>query len=218
MNALHCSINKTELITKVSQMVCNESKNMRIKRAKLCKEGQGQRPVCCGVLCGAPHPCLSCSGVSFCIHFLHLGSAQSTQDQPSSPRISPVHRHLLPLDTAHIHSSKAPLISVIFLSFFPPQDAESKTPLHHAIENAHTNIISLILSHPALDLTVKDKSGVTPFAAAMSRKNNKAAKAILNRESKAAEQVRISVCCGRVQVVSLLCGPVGVMARCTLDA
>lgn len=68
------------------------------------------------------------------------------------------------------------------------KDAESKAPLHHAIENAHTNIISLLLSHPALDLTVRDKTGVTPFAAAMSRKNNKAAKAILNRESKAAEQ------------------------------
>uniref|UniRef100_A0A0P4WJ56 FYVE-type domain-containing protein n=1 Tax=Scylla olivacea TaxID=85551 RepID=A0A0P4WJ56_SCYOL len=68
------------------------------------------------------------------------------------------------------------------------KDAENKTPLHHAIENAHTNIISLLLSHPALDLTIRDKAGVTPFAAAMLRKNNKAAKAILNRESKAAEQ------------------------------
>lgn len=47
----------------------------------------------------------------------------------------------------------------------------------------------------------------------MSRRNNKAAKAILNRESKAAEQVCISVCCGIVQVVSLLCSPVGVIVR-----
>ncbi|KAK7076768.1 Ankyrin repeat and FYVE domain-containing protein 1, partial [Halocaridina rubra] len=68
------------------------------------------------------------------------------------------------------------------------RDAENKTPLHHAIENCHTTIISLLLSHPALDLSLRDKSGVTPFAAAMSRKNNKAAQAILNREPKAAEQ------------------------------
>ncbi|XP_069953382.1 rabankyrin-5, partial [Cherax quadricarinatus] len=68
------------------------------------------------------------------------------------------------------------------------KDAENKTPLHHAIENSHTTIISLLLSHPALDLTLRDKSGITPFAAAMLRKNNKAAQAILSREPKAAEQ------------------------------
>ncbi|KAG0712539.1 Rabankyrin-5 [Chionoecetes opilio] len=68
------------------------------------------------------------------------------------------------------------------------KDTENKTPLHHAIENAHTPLITMLLSHPALDLTLRDKAGVTPFAAAMARKNNKAAKAILNRESKAAEQ------------------------------
>ncbi|XP_069982534.1 rabankyrin-5 isoform X2 [Penaeus vannamei] len=68
------------------------------------------------------------------------------------------------------------------------RDAENKTPLHHAIENGHNPIISLLLSHPALDLSLRDKSGITPFAAAMSRKNNKAAQAILSREPKAAEQ------------------------------
>ncbi|XP_042239177.1 rabankyrin-5-like isoform X2 [Homarus americanus] len=68
------------------------------------------------------------------------------------------------------------------------KDCENKTPLHHAIENAHTTIISLLLSHPSLDLTLRDKSGITPFAAAMLRKNNKAAQAILSREPKAAEQ------------------------------
>ncbi|KAK3869346.1 hypothetical protein Pcinc_025330 [Petrolisthes cinctipes] len=68
------------------------------------------------------------------------------------------------------------------------RDAENKTPLHHAIENCHSDITSLLLSHPALDLMVRDKSGITPFAAAMSRKNNRAAEAILGREPKAAEQ------------------------------
>lgn len=68
------------------------------------------------------------------------------------------------------------------------RDAENKTPLHHAIENSNANIISLLLSHPALDLSLRDKSGITPFAAAMSRKNNQAAQAILSREPKAAEQ------------------------------
>ncbi|XP_062587167.1 rabankyrin-5-like isoform X2 [Saccostrea cucullata] len=69
------------------------------------------------------------------------------------------------------------------------KDAEGKTPIHIAIENQHTVIISLLLAHPGLDLTVRDRSGLTPFAAAMTTKNNKAAQAILNREPNAAEQV-----------------------------
>lgn len=50
-------------------------------------------------------------------------------------------------------------------------------------------IISLLLAHPGLDLTIRDRAGLTPFAAAMTTKNNKAAQAILNREPNAAEQV-----------------------------
>jgi len=73
--------------------------------------------------------------------------------------------------------------------YFLLQDAEGKTPIHIAIENQHAVIISLLLSHPSLDLTVRDKQGFTPFAAAMTTKNNKAAQAILNREPTAAEQV-----------------------------
>jgi ankyrin repeat protein len=70
------------------------------------------------------------------------------------------------------------------------QDVESKTPVHIAIENQHNVIISLLLAHPSLDLNVRDKKGFTPFAAAMTTKNNKAAQSILNREPTAAEQVR----------------------------
>lgn len=69
------------------------------------------------------------------------------------------------------------------------QDAEGKTPVHIAIENQFPVIISLLLSHPGLDLTVRDKKGHTPFAAAMNMKDNKAAQAILSREPTAAEQV-----------------------------
>ena len=69
------------------------------------------------------------------------------------------------------------------------QDAEGKAPIHVAIINQHHVIISLLLSHPMLDLTIKDRQGLTPFAAAMMTKNNKAAQAILDREPTAAEQV-----------------------------
>ncbi|XP_055996829.1 rabankyrin-5-like isoform X5 [Ostrea edulis] len=69
------------------------------------------------------------------------------------------------------------------------KDAEGKTPIHIAIENQHAVIISLLLAHPGLDLTIRDRPGLTPFAAAMTTKNNKAAQAILNREPNAAEQV-----------------------------
>ena len=69
------------------------------------------------------------------------------------------------------------------------QDAEGKSPIHVAIENQHAVIIQLLMSHPGLDLSVRDKHGLTPFAAAMMTKNNKAAQAILDREPTAAEQV-----------------------------
>ncbi|XP_033627890.1 rabankyrin-5-like [Asterias rubens] len=69
------------------------------------------------------------------------------------------------------------------------KDAEGRTPLHIAITNQHPASISLLMSHPLLDLTLRDRSGLTPFAAAMTYKNNKAAQAILNREPRAAEQL-----------------------------
>ncbi|XP_033101064.1 rabankyrin-5-like isoform X2 [Anneissia japonica] len=69
------------------------------------------------------------------------------------------------------------------------KDADGQTPLHIAISNQHPIIIGLLMSHPLLDLTLRDKSGLTPFAAAMTHKNNKAAQAILDREPRAAEQV-----------------------------
>eukprot|EP00057_Strongylocentrotus_purpuratus_P000774 XP_001183012.1 PREDICTED: rabankyrin-5 [Strongylocentrotus purpuratus] len=69
------------------------------------------------------------------------------------------------------------------------KDAEGRTPLHIAISNQHPTIISLIMSHPVLDLTLRDKGGLTPFAAALTFKNNKAAQAILDREPRAAEQL-----------------------------
>lgn len=62
--------------------------------------------------------------------------------------------------------------------------------MHLAVENQHKDIISLLLCHPSLDLTVRDKSGLTPFAAALTYRNNKAAQAILDKLPTAAEQVR----------------------------
>ena len=59
--------------------------------------------------------------------------------------------------------------------------------------NQHAVIISLLMSHPGLDLTLKDKQGLSPFAIAMTTKNNKAAQAILDREPTACEQVLITL-------------------------
>lgn len=70
------------------------------------------------------------------------------------------------------------------------KDAEGKTPLHIAIENQHAAIISLLLSQPGIDLSVRDNKGVTPFAAALTARNNKAAQAILEKNPSAAEQVQ----------------------------
>ncbi|XP_015790666.1 rabankyrin-5-like [Tetranychus urticae] len=68
------------------------------------------------------------------------------------------------------------------------QDADGKTPLHIAIFNQHSTIISLLLCHPSLNLNLRDRNGCTPFATAMSIKNNKAAQEILNRDPNSAEK------------------------------
>ncbi|XP_023713314.1 rabankyrin-5 isoform X2 [Cryptotermes secundus] len=68
------------------------------------------------------------------------------------------------------------------------RDAEGKTPLHVAIQNQHPSIISLLLCHPRIDLSIRDKSGLTPFATALTYRNNKAAQAILDKLPTAAEQ------------------------------
>lgn len=68
------------------------------------------------------------------------------------------------------------------------RDAENKTPLHIAIENQHWEIISLLLSIPEIDLSLRDKSGFSPFATALTFRNNKAAQAILDKLPSAAEQ------------------------------
>uniref|UniRef100_A0A2K6RKI5 Ankyrin repeat and FYVE domain containing 1 n=1 Tax=Rhinopithecus roxellana TaxID=61622 RepID=A0A2K6RKI5_RHIRO len=69
------------------------------------------------------------------------------------------------------------------------QDAEGRTPIHVAISSQHGVIIQLLVSHPDIHLNVRDRQGLTPFACAMTFKNNKSAEAILKRESGAAEQV-----------------------------
>ncbi|KAF4516889.1 hypothetical protein B566_EDAN011234 [Ephemera danica] len=68
------------------------------------------------------------------------------------------------------------------------RDVEGRTPLHVAVANQHTRITSLLLCHPALDLSLRDRAGLTPFAAALTSRNNKAAQAILDRLPSAAEQ------------------------------
>lgn len=68
------------------------------------------------------------------------------------------------------------------------RDSEGKTPIHIAIQNQHAQIISLLLCHPNLDLSLRDKKGLSPFATALTVRNNKAAQAILDRLPSAAEQ------------------------------
>lgn len=68
-------------------------------------------------------------------------------------------------------------------------DWENKTPLHVAIQNQYENIISVLLYHPNIDLRIRDKHGNTPFAAALTIRNHKAAQSILERMPNAAEQI-----------------------------
>jgi ankyrin repeat protein len=66
---------------------------------------------------------------------------------------------------------------------------ENKSPLHIAIENEHVEIIYILLTHPNIDLKIRDKYGNTPFATALAVKNHKAATCILDRLPTAAEQM-----------------------------
>lgn len=68
-------------------------------------------------------------------------------------------------------------------------DCDSKTPLHIAIENQHDEIISILLCHPGIDLKLRDKTGSSAFATALTVRNHKAAQSILERLPNAAEQM-----------------------------
>ncbi|KAK3918454.1 Rabankyrin-5 [Frankliniella fusca] len=68
------------------------------------------------------------------------------------------------------------------------KDAEGHTPLHIAIQNQHSSIIALLLCHPSIDLSIRDKTGLSPFASALTVRNHKAAEAILDKMPNAAEQ------------------------------
>lgn len=66
-----------------------------------------------------------------------------------------------------------------------------------AIKNQHAGIITLLLCHPSIDLTKRDRTGLTPFAAALTCRNDKAARSILDKLPAAAEQVNcinIKIC------------------------
>ena len=59
------------------------------------------------------------------------------------------------------------------------RDAEGKTPLHLAVESGNEDIVTSLLQQNGLDLTARDKAGLTAFASAMNFKNQKAARRIL---------------------------------------
>ena len=67
-------------------------------------------------------------------------------------------------------------------------DREGKTALHLAIEGGSQGIINMLLGCPGIDLSVRDKAGLSPFSCAMTYKNNSAARVILELEPGAAEQ------------------------------
>ncbi|XP_050312552.1 rabankyrin-5 [Anthonomus grandis grandis] len=68
------------------------------------------------------------------------------------------------------------------------RDAELRTPLHCAIENRQEEIIDLLLNVPEIDLSLLDKNGLSPFACALTHRNHKAARAILDKQPTASEQ------------------------------
>jgi ankyrin repeat protein len=69
------------------------------------------------------------------------------------------------------------------------KDSYGRTAIHTAISNHHPDCAQVLLQQPSLDLSIRDKSNQTPFAAALSAKDNETGCAILKREPKAAEQM-----------------------------
>uniref|UniRef100_A0A1I8FEG4 ANK_REP_REGION domain-containing protein n=1 Tax=Macrostomum lignano TaxID=282301 RepID=A0A1I8FEG4_9PLAT len=67
------------------------------------------------------------------------------------------------------------------------QDADGNTPLHLAIQGGHMTVVSLLLSHPGLDLRLRNARGATPFASAMESRSQRVAQAIVDREPTAPE-------------------------------
>ena len=61
-------------------------------------------------------------------------------------------------------------------------DALVRSPLHLAIKCKQNICVKLLLAHPALDLSIRDASGNTPFSTALRAKDHSAAAAILDRD------------------------------------
>ena len=70
------------------------------------------------------------------------------------------------------------------------QDADGNTALHFAVDNQNQTIIKLLLSHPGIDLTIKNKQGDTAFVRAMTLKNHEAAQAMIDRNKDVTELVK----------------------------
>ena len=70
------------------------------------------------------------------------------------------------------------------------QDSIGRTAIHVAIENKDGFITSFLLSHPAINLSIRDTAGRTPFTVAMANKDTNSAATILARDPTAADQVK----------------------------
>lgn len=68
------------------------------------------------------------------------------------------------------------------------QDSEGRSPIHIAITTKNPIITHILLSHPEVNFSLKDRLGQTPFVVAMNCRDNEASAAILAREPSAAEQ------------------------------
>ena len=68
-------------------------------------------------------------------------------------------------------------------------DSDGRSPVHVAVYNHQEAILRRLLQTPNVSLSLRDRRSLTPFATAMSAKNNKAAHAILERQPTVAHQV-----------------------------
>jgi ankyrin repeat protein len=68
------------------------------------------------------------------------------------------------------------------------KDTNGSSPIHIAISTHHSACAAHLLSHPTINLTLKDRNSLTPFACSLKHQDHHSGLAILTKEPEAAEQ------------------------------
>ena len=112
----------------------------------------------------------------------------SSHQTPGSPDRSELETRVQQMLGSPMHLSTTLGLDEVVQVLFENQanvnsvDLLCRSPLHLAIKCKQSICVKLLLAHPALDLSIRDASGNTPFSTALRAKDHSAASAILDRD------------------------------------